>query len=647
MSREISVNAKNNLAKLLAKENINVLFKPVETPYFEINTRTLVLPIIKNLPESIIDRYIGHEVSHAIYTPIKEWNALAASQKPEDRLFLQFVNIVEDVRIEKFILNVYPGLYRDFVKSVSDFVKHKPIDYNPTIFADKVNVHFKYNIYDKVYDLKFNDKENDYIARLAKVETWNEVISLARELMDISKQQAPEEWDKIMNSMAEKSGQPSKEELEGALNKLLKSLGDYDKFIKSNTDKNKDIYGQTIETQNVFFDGSEHTKLEFDNKIYGYDKILQEFRNIAKCITTESTAWEEFRKLTKLYIPGLISEFLRKKSAAMFLSKQKDISGELDLNNLFKYKYSDEVFKSLIRVKKGKNHTFIIVVDFSQSMSMVINSVIKQLYLLVLFARRIGVKYVVYAFNDTNHSSFGSRYKTSNRNIMNFANAFTLNELFNSNMSEKEFEEMGKYLYMNTNHNSPMYNKHTRLHLGGTPLNDSVYMMNYIVPLVKKEHKSDIINCMFLTDGDSNSSYFFNADRHNQDVIRRANSLILESNVTKKSYIVNSSDRYGDNNYKITLSMINFIKHEYGVKVINFHLVDSHNHRTYINRYVGSRKEDDYTKAYGEHKMVHILKKDTDVWDGVFVADYKSLYLKNKFDKKTLLLLQSMVDIIA
>ena len=45
---KINNNAKSFLAKLLATENISVEHKKVKTAYFDVKSRLLVLPVLKN-----------------------------------------------------------------------------------------------------------------------------------------------------------------------------------------------------------------------------------------------------------------------------------------------------------------------------------------------------------------------------------------------------------------------------------------------------------------------------------------------------------------------------------------------------------------------------------------------------------------------
>ena len=54
-TNKINNNAKSFLAKLLATENISVEHKKVQTAYFDVKSRLLVLPRWKNMNEDSTD----------------------------------------------------------------------------------------------------------------------------------------------------------------------------------------------------------------------------------------------------------------------------------------------------------------------------------------------------------------------------------------------------------------------------------------------------------------------------------------------------------------------------------------------------------------------------------------------------------------
>ena len=108
-----TVQIKSQLAKLLATENIEVQENQVKTASFDVKNRILTIPILKEEHKSkyVYDMLVGHEVSHALHTPSKSW----ADMKNKTDEFRSFVNVLEDVRIDKLIRKKYPCLYNDWL----------------------------------------------------------------------------------------------------------------------------------------------------------------------------------------------------------------------------------------------------------------------------------------------------------------------------------------------------------------------------------------------------------------------------------------------------------------------------------------------------------------------------------------------------
>ena len=62
------------------------------------------------MSNDVLDLLLSHEIGHALYTPMKEWqNAV-----DEEKIPHSFLNVIEDARIEKLMKRRYPGLAKDF-----------------------------------------------------------------------------------------------------------------------------------------------------------------------------------------------------------------------------------------------------------------------------------------------------------------------------------------------------------------------------------------------------------------------------------------------------------------------------------------------------------------------------------------------------
>ena len=98
---------KSQLARLLATEDLVVEHKKVETACFNVHTRVLTLPLWERASSGLYDMLVGHEVGHALFTPDEDW-------LEEHKIPQQFVNIVEDARVEKLMKRKYAVLAKTF-----------------------------------------------------------------------------------------------------------------------------------------------------------------------------------------------------------------------------------------------------------------------------------------------------------------------------------------------------------------------------------------------------------------------------------------------------------------------------------------------------------------------------------------------------
>ena len=180
---------KSQLAKLLATEDLVVEHKKVETAQFNVHTRVLTLPMWEKASNTVYDLLVGHEVGHALYTPDEDWTEKV--QVPP-----QFVNIVEDARIEKLMKRRYPGLAKTFFNGYKeladqDFFQIADEKVDEMNLADRVNLWFKIGNFTDI--LIERGEETDIINQIADTETFPEVLTAAEALYKYCKQKQQEE----------------------------------------------------------------------------------------------------------------------------------------------------------------------------------------------------------------------------------------------------------------------------------------------------------------------------------------------------------------------------------------------------------------------------------------------------------------------
>ena len=171
---------KSVLARLLANENITVQQGNFETAYFDVVNRVLGLPLFKDMSNDLYDLMIGHEVSHALYTP-----ADPETLKVEGVPF-SFVNIVEDIRIEKMILRKYPGLVANFKRGYLELIDSNFFNTNDEplekkCFMDRLNLKAKGR---DLIDIPFSSEEKPYFDLAMSVETFDDVVEAVKKIAE-------------------------------------------------------------------------------------------------------------------------------------------------------------------------------------------------------------------------------------------------------------------------------------------------------------------------------------------------------------------------------------------------------------------------------------------------------------------------------
>lgn len=193
------------VAKILATENITVVRANCRTASFNIRTRVLMLPIWKNLTEVVEEMLMCHEVGHALHTTEKFIESAKATKGIKT-----YLNVLEDVRIERFMKERFPGTKKTFSQGYgelnkADFFEIKGVNVNKMLLIDKINLYFKAGA---MCGVSFNEQEQDFVRRADKTLTEDDVTKLAKDIFEYSKnvlkeQQKKEQQDSENNSPEE------------------------------------------------------------------------------------------------------------------------------------------------------------------------------------------------------------------------------------------------------------------------------------------------------------------------------------------------------------------------------------------------------------------------------------------------------------
>jgi hypothetical protein len=150
---------------------------------------------------------VGHEVGHALFTPDEDW-------LEEHKIPQQFVNIVEDARVEKLMKRKYAGLAKTFYNGYKelhedDFFQIADEDVSIMNLADRTNLYFKVGNF---IPLDFNPEEMEIVNLIAATETFADALVAAKELYNYCKKEK-EQQDNSQETQGD-SQSPANEILE-------------------------------------------------------------------------------------------------------------------------------------------------------------------------------------------------------------------------------------------------------------------------------------------------------------------------------------------------------------------------------------------------------------------------------------------------
>ena len=447
MLTEVNYEVKGQLAKLLATEDLIIENRKVSTASFDVERRVLTLPMWEKASTTVYDLLVGHEVGHALYTPNENW-MLDYPEVPQS-----FVNVFEDVRIEKLMKQKYPGLTKTFYTGYSqlaeqDFFGLEEHDEEDINLADRINIHYKIGNFT---DISFESDEQQFVDRAFKTKTFQDVLELANDLTIFLKEQQQQQeslgelsfdedgemgslmrapqggelTDKSPNS--EGQGQPdvkdmTNEELIDELERLSDSndVGGGHGNLEAVTDKtlqdtlenlNKKTIGEHREPEYVELpDLNMKTVVARNSEVHEYlnDHYSKSQKHFDQNSDTKSfdiyekvdSEYRLFRRAAQKEVNYLVKEFEMRKSADAYARATISKTGILDCTKLHSYKYNEDLFKKITTLPDGKNHGLIFVLDWSGSMATVLKDTVKQLFNLIWFCKKVQIPFKVFAFTN-------------------------------------------------------------------------------------------------------------------------------------------------------------------------------------------------------------------------------------------------------
>jgi len=461
MVDKISTNKviKTNLARLLATENISVEYGDYPTASFQPKRRHLELPNWSHTSNNVHDLLVGHEVGHAVFTPVYEDKLFTDIDEQRPGLVHMYMNVIEDARIERDIKSKFPGLKRSFFhgyKTLFEEDRFKIGDRKPENFnlIDRINLFFKLGNHIRI---PFSEEEKPFVKRAENTKSFDEVMDIVRDLYEYSKKKAEEkqqemedsetsnhkfqlkgdddteegyeDFDSVPNPI-ENSGSDNNEDQSSNPDDAEESDDMNDKPDSGSTDYDQDDISDSLqsETSKALSDSLQDMvdrksgswndsavpyyfyipKVNSDNFVVPLNEVHQQIGAYYQRSSQDEKIKSDFIKFKRdnqKVVNYMAKEFELKKNAEQMSKVSVSKTGVIDVNKLHSYKFNDDLFRRVTTIPGGKNHGMVMFVDWSGSMSDSITHVIRQSMTLAMFCKKVDIPFSLYGFTDNAMSS--------------------------------------------------------------------------------------------------------------------------------------------------------------------------------------------------------------------------------------------------
>ena len=398
---------------------------------------------------------------------------------------------------------------------------------------------------------------------------WGEIESgegdMEIPLSELQELLSEENYEKLKEAIEEKNDAKAEKIIEDAITQDGGGLDFEEKnagMTDQNWEKNQENFSKGNHT-NTDYNDQVITNLGFSPYLNYEDFVVDS--NICHKILTEDfqTCSENVHEKFHLFvqehkkehapiISHMVREFYRKKAAEDFRRTKQSKTGNLDLQKLPHFRYDSDLFLNKSVTYDEKNHGFVLLLDWSGSMGNIMTNAILQLINNIMFCKAISVPFIAYAFSNdainNNDHRLSSVVHGVNENDFRVHPNTKLLEIIDSTKSNYE-EQLRNLFYLAFTFLPSMITKNRREHLlllknienerkkveekrvgelnsyqqslqyqlenlvilsdfydlGSTPLDESLILMNYILPAKQKYMNVDVMNLIVITDGDSNS----------------------------------------------------------------------------------------------------------------------------------------------
>ena len=552
-------------ARLLAAENLAVVHDAsAETASFDLDSRVLTLPVWDTMSGHVYDMLVSHEVSHALHTPLEGWKNELEAAGANASLVQHYINVVEDVRIERMIQAKFPGLRPDY-KAGRQWMKTNIMgDVLADVANGKAHSIDHVNLFAKGM-LDATDLTADEMAmydRCYACETFDEVVALAKEFINELPEQEVNGGD-ASDGNAQGEGQEGGEGAHGdeqaegnaqgddnanangegqdqsenaQANSEAKGDGSMEsaadaKDDGSNADSN-DQRSEAAKKMDAAMKGlvnqsaSDHQMRNLpvvgkrmSDFLITADEVINSHAGVTIMASDIATRnYTNLQQEQKAMVNHMVNLFNQKRSATAHKRARRAKTGVLDTVKMTNYKWSEDIFRQIKVMPEGKNHGFFMLVDWSGSMSDKIIETVKQTIMLAEFCRRVNVPFRVAAFSSTGAEYLRNKERAEYvKGDLEPLYGTCLVEYLSSDLKKADFDKAATIFFdgaIGSTYDRTSYrcSGHKFDTLGSTPLDEGIMIASERMMQMRAAGKCEIMNLIVLTDGEASSNMFVSSD---------------------------------------------------------------------------------------------------------------------------------------
>jgi len=669
---------KSQLARLLATEDLVVEHKRVETACFNVHTRVLTLPLWEHASNGLYDMLVGHEVGHALFTPDEDW-------LEEHKIPQQFVNIVEDARVEKLMKRKYAGLAKTFYSGYKelnedDFFSIVDENVSTMNLADRANLWFKIGNHIDV-PIK-RGEEMEIINLIADVETFSDSLVAAKKLYNYckkekqeqesqknqvdsespankiegtpdysseqeddsnnSRQQTTETGDTLGGQVSQSFTQQEEPEVRTASNLE-------DKIRKlTNNDGQENVY---VQIPPVNLDTIIAKNFDVHKEIDACFKFQQDNCLEEKLFENVDQQFKKFKVSAQKEVNYMVKEFECRKAADSYARASTARTGVLDTARLHSYKFTEDLFKKVTIIPDGKNHGLVFVLDWSGSMQNVLLDTCKQLFNLIWFCKKTSIPFEVYAFtNEWRRGEYDyetGKFSPADRiphyekkeGLLQVEEGFSLLNLLTSKVSQNVLEHQILNIWRLAscfeNTYTYGYTNPVRLCLSGTPLNEALISLHQILPKFQKENKLQKVQCIVLTDGEaSHIPYHIEVKRafDKETYTYMGSNHVHPERTFLRDRKLGTTYKFGYGYYEFIDVFLRNLKDKFpSINFIGIRVLAARDAHRFINLYHSS-SDKNYTKIQSDWKKLKSFTITNSGYDAYFGISSSALSEESEFE---------------